>query len=87
MKYFRNHMNPTCNKHLEKNVPSLVASGEGQLQPGPLPLNGFEKVTIINSVLIPRWTYRGLFVGNRQRMGNWDDILLEYPRSTQGIEQ
>ena len=52
-----------------------------------LPLNGFEKVTIINSVLIPRWTYRGLFLGNRQRMANWDDILLEYLRSTPGIEQ
>ena len=52
-----------------------------------LPLNGFEKVTIINSILISRWTYRGLFLGNRQRMANWDDILLEYLRSTPGIEQ
>ena len=33
-----------------------------------LPLNAYEKVAIINAVLIPRWTYRGLFLGNRTRM-------------------
>ena len=52
-----------------------------------LPLNGYEKVTIINAVLIPRWTYRGLFLGNRSRMAVWDDILLQYLRDTPGIEQ
>ena len=41
-----------------------------------LPPNGYEKVTIINAVLIPRWTYMGLFLGNRSRMALWDDILL-----------
>ena len=43
-----------------------------------LPLNAYEKVVIINAVLIPRWTYRGLFLGNRSRMALWDDILLHY---------
>ena len=52
-----------------------------------LPLNGCEKVAIINAVLIPRWTYRGLFLGNRSRMVTWDDILLQYLRDTPGIEQ
>ena len=52
-----------------------------------LPLNGYEKVAIINAVLIPRWTYRGLFLGNRSRMAMWDDILLQYLRDTPGIEQ
>ena len=52
-----------------------------------LPLNGYEKVAIINAVLIPRWTYRGLFLGNRSRMATWDDILLQYLRDTPGIEQ
>ena len=41
-----------------------------------LPLNGYEKVAIINAVLIPRWTYRELFLGNRSRMAMWDGILL-----------
>ena len=52
-----------------------------------LPLNGFEKVAIINSVLIPRWTYRSLFLGNRQRMAQWDDILLQFLRETPRVEQ
>ena len=43
---------------------------------GTLPLNAYEKVAIINAVLIPRRTYRGLFLGNRSRMALWDDILL-----------
>ena len=52
-----------------------------------LPLNTYEKVAIINAVLLPRWTYRGLFLGNRTRMARWDDILLQYIRDTPGIEQ
>ena len=50
-------------------------------------LNGYQKVAIVNAVLIPRWTYRGLFLGSRSRMGMWDDILLHYLRETPGIEQ
>ena len=42
-----------------------------------LPLNGFENVAIKIAVLIPRWTHRGLFLGNIQRMAQWDDILLQ----------
>ena len=52
-----------------------------------LPLNAYEKVAIINAVLILRCTYRGLFLGNRTRMAHWDDILLQYIRDTPGIEQ
>ena len=52
-----------------------------------LPLNAYEKVAIINTVLIPRWTYRGLFLGNRTRMAHWDDILLQFIRDTPGVEQ
>ena len=54
---------------------------------GTLPRNAYEKVAIINAVLIPRCTYRGLFLGNRARMALWDDILLHYIRNTPGIEQ
>ena len=50
-------------------------------------LNGYEKVTIINAVPIPRWTYRGLFLGNRSWRALWDKILLRYLRNTSGIEQ
>ena len=49
--------------------------------------NAYEKVAIINTVLIPRWTYSGLFLGNTSRMALWDDILLQYIRDTPGIEQ
>ena len=52
-----------------------------------LPLNGYEKVAIVNAILIPRWTYRGLFLENRSRMAMWDDMLLQYLRDTPGIEQ
>ena len=51
-----------------------------------LPLNGFEKVAIITCVLIPRWTYGGLFLGNKQQMAPWDDILLQFLRETPGVE-
>ena len=52
-----------------------------------LPLNAYEKVAVINAVLIPRWTYRGLFLGNRAQKAHWDDILVQYIRDTHGIEQ
>ena len=52
-----------------------------------LPLNDYKKVAIINAVLIPRWTYRGLFLGNQSRMALWDDILLHCMRDTPTIEQ
>ena len=52
-----------------------------------LPLNAYEKVAIINTVFIPRWAYRGVFLGNRSRMALWDDIVLHYVRDTPGIEQ
>ena len=52
-----------------------------------LPLNAYEKVAIINAVLISRWTCRGLFLGNTSRMALWDDILLHYIRDTPAIEQ
>ena len=51
-----------------------------------LQLNGFEKVAIVNAVLIPCWTYRGLFLSNRQRMARWDDMLLQFLRETLGVE-
>ena len=52
-----------------------------------LHLNAYDMVAIINAVLIPRWTYRGLFLGDRSRMALWDDILLHYITDTPGIEQ
>ena len=52
-----------------------------------LPLNGYEKVAIINAILIPTWTYRGLILGNTSRMAMWDDILLQYVGDTPRIEQ
>ena len=52
-----------------------------------LPLNAYEEVAIINAVLIPRWTYRGLFLGNRARMPLSDDILLQYIKNTPGIQR
>ena len=51
------------------------------------PLNGYEKVTIINAVLIPRWTYRGLGLGTRSQMAISDEILLQYLRNTPGIQK
>ena len=50
-------------------------------------LNGYEKVAIKNTVLVTRWTYRGLFPGFRHRMAQWDDMLLQYPKDTTRIEQ
>ena len=49
-----------------------------------LPLNAYEKVAIINTVLIPRWTYRGLFLGNRARMALWDAISQTAPKRAKG---
>ena len=52
-----------------------------------LPLNAYGKVAIINAILIPRWTYRGLFLGNRARMALWDNILIQNIRDKPGIER
>ena len=52
-----------------------------------LPLNGYKKVAIVNAVLLPRWTYRWLFLGNTPRMAMWDDILLQYLRDTPRVQQ
>ena len=52
-----------------------------------LPLDAYEEVAINNAVLIPWWTYRGLFLGNRSRMALWDDILLQHIRDTPGMKQ
>ena len=30
-----------------------------------VPLNSFESIAIINPVLIPRWAYKGMFLGDR----------------------
>ena len=50
-----------------------------------LPLNCYEKATIINTVLIPRWNHRGVFLGSRPCVAKWDDILLQYVYDTPGI--
>ena len=49
-----------------------------------LPLNGFEKTAIINAVLLPRWCYKGLVLGNG--MAHWDNILLQYLQDTLRVE-
>ena len=41
-----------------------------------LPLNGYKKVAISNAVLISRWTYKGVFLGNKSRMALRDYIIL-----------
>ena len=51
-----------------------------------LPVNRFEKVAIINAVLVPRCTCRGLGLGNRQHMAQWDDIVLQFLRKMSGVE-
>ena len=48
---------------------------------------GYE-AALITMIPIPhtRWTYRGQFLGNKQRMAQWDDILLQFLRQTPGVE-
>ena len=52
-----------------------------------VPLNGYEKVAIINGDIMPSRIYRRLFLGKRYRMALWDDILLQSLRETPGTEQ
>ena len=51
-----------------------------------LPVNGFEKTAIIHAVMTPRRAYRGLFLGTRQHMAQWDRIIMQYVRDTHGVK-
>ena len=43
-----------------------------------LPLNAFERVQLLNTVLIPRWTYRTLFLPNDTMFKAMDPMCLRF---------
>ena len=51
-----------------------------------LALNGFEKVAFTTAGLIPTCNYRGLFLGDGQRMAQWDGILPHLLCETLGVQ-
>ena len=51
-----------------------------------LPLNAFERVPLLNTVLIPRWTYRTLFLPNDSMFKAMDAMCLPFVVLGEGME-
>ena len=51
-----------------------------------LPLNAFERVQLLNTVLIPRWTYRTLFLPNDSMFKTMDSMCLRFVLMAEGME-
>jgi hypothetical protein len=51
-----------------------------------LPLNVFERIKLVNTVLIPRWSYRALFLLDISSCSKWDKSLLTFVTNCPGIE-
>ena len=51
-----------------------------------LPLNAFERVQLLNSVLIPRWLYHTMFISHDCMFQHIDKICLEFAAIAKGLE-
>ena len=51
-----------------------------------LPLNAFERVLLLNTILIPRWTYRTLFLPNNSMFKAMDAMCLRFGLMAEGTE-
>ena len=51
-----------------------------------MPLNAFERVQLLNTVLIPRWTYRTLFLPNDSMFKTMDSMCSRFVLMAEGME-
>ena len=51
-----------------------------------LPLNAFERVQLLNSMLIPRWLYITMFISHDRMFQHIDNICLEFVAIAKGLE-
>ena len=51
-----------------------------------LPLNAFERVQLLNTIQIPRWTYRTLFLPNDSMFTAMDSMCLRFVLMAEGME-
>ena len=51
-----------------------------------LPLNAFERVQLLNTILIPRWTYRTLFLPKDSMFKAMDSMCLRLVLMAEGME-
>ena len=51
-----------------------------------LPLNEFERVQLLKTILIPRWTYRTLFIPNDSMFKATDSMYLRFVLMAKGME-
>ena len=51
-----------------------------------LPLNAFERVQLLNTVLIPQWTYCTLFLPNDSMFKTMDSMCLRFVLMAEGME-
>ena len=52
-----------------------------------LPLNAFEQVQLLNTVPMPNWTYRTLFLPNDSTFKAADTMCLDFVRPAKGMER
>ena len=53
---------------------------------GALPLNAFERVQLLNSVLISRWLYHTMFIPHDRMFQHIDQTCLEFVAIAKGLE-
>ena len=51
-----------------------------------LPLNAFERVQLLNSVLIPRWLYHTMFIPHDRMLQHMDKICLIFVPIAKGLD-
>ena len=49
-------------------------------------MNAFERVQLLNTILIPRWTYRTLFLPNDSMFKTMDSMCLRFVLMAEGME-
>ena len=51
-----------------------------------LPLNAFERVQLVNSLLIPRWLYHALFVPHDRMFHKIDQRVRDFVTAAKGVQ-
>ena len=74
---------PTREQKARDDFPGTAACG---LAYQCLPLNAFKRVQLLNTVLIPWWTYRTLFLPNDSMFKAMDSMCLQFMLMAEGME-
>ena len=77
-------MHPSWAQRARDEVLAKVESDLTQYR--VLPRNAFERVQLLNSVLIPRWLYHAVFIPHDRMFHHIDKICLDFVAIAKGLE-